>query len=70
MVSIIPYGAPIPLEMTWPSGIGANSMVLAAAVICTVLAVLALRARYQGAKRPRPILAPIGGGKPLHQVAA
>ena len=66
-----PFGAPVPLVLTWPSGIGVELFAGAVWLVCLQLGRLAVLAAMRlVAKRGASILTSTHGRKPLPRVAA
>ncbi len=64
------YGAPVPLDVSWPGGIGVDGLVLAVLVAGAALVGLVVRAQRPMRRRVAPVLVPIKGGKEVRRIAA
>ena len=66
-----PFGAPVPLELAWASGIGVEGLTWVALLVCLQLARFAAQAPLRRiAKRGAQILTTMRGHKPVPRSAA
>lgn len=66
-----PFGTPVPLEFTWPSGIGVEVLTWACWLVCLQLSRLAMHAGIRRiAQRGAEVLTSMRGQKPVPRSAA
>ena len=65
-----PFGAPVPLVLDWPSGVGVQILSWAACLGCVQLGRFATHAALRHIKSRTKIFTPLRGRKPVPRVAA